>query len=117
MKTLEQDELFNNLQGFLKTKGVDLKQGSYSQTIQKGCALLSEAINTGQEGFTRAKGQIDKKLDQLRQIIHEKTAPPKPGSAPPPPPASEPATARQAAARKAKPKAKTPKRPKNRKHS
>jgi hypothetical protein len=74
MKTLEKDELYQNLRGFLTTKGVELKDGSYAQKIQKSCALLSDAINTGQEGLSRAKVEIDKKLDQLRQVIHEKTA-------------------------------------------
>ncbi len=75
MKTLEKDELYQNLHGFLRTKGLELKPGSYSQKIQKSCALLSDAINVGQQGLTRAKVEFDKKLDQLRQVIHEKTAP------------------------------------------
>ena len=75
MKPLEKDELYQNLQGFLKNKGVELNPGGYSQKIQKSCELLSDAINAGQKGLTRAKVEIDKKLDQLRQVIHEKTAP------------------------------------------
>lgn len=76
MKPLQRDELFENLQDFLKHRGVELKGSSYIQNIQRGCALLSDAINAGQVGFGRAKVEIDKKLDQLRQAIHEKTAPP-----------------------------------------
>lgn len=83
MKTLDTDELYHNVHGFLKMKGIELKPGSYSQKIQKGCALLSDAINVGQEGLTRAKVEIDKKLGQLRQIIHEKTAPAGQSTAPP----------------------------------
>jgi len=75
MKPLEKDELYQNLQGFLKNKGVELNPGSYSQKIQKSCDLLSDAINAGQHGLARAKVEIDKKLDQLRQVIHEKTTP------------------------------------------
>jgi len=91
MKTLEKDELYRNVQGFLKTKGVDLQEGSYAQKIQKSCHLLSEAINTGQQGLARAKSQVDKKLDQLRQVIHEKTAPLGASpSTPPPNPPKEP---------------------------
>ncbi len=75
MKTLEKDELYHHLHGFLKAKGVELTPGSYSQKIQKSCALLSDAINVSQQGLARAKVEIDKKLDQLRQVIHEKTAP------------------------------------------
>lgn len=82
MKPLEKAELYQNLQGFLKAKGVELKDGSYTQTIQKSCGLLADAINAGQQGLSRAKVEIDKKLDQLRQVIHEKTAP-KATSAPP----------------------------------
>ena len=75
MKPLEKHELYENLTGFLKTKGIELKDGSYVQAIQKSCSLLSEAINLGQQGLGRAKTKIDSKLDQVRQVIHEKTAP------------------------------------------
>ena len=82
MKPLDKDELYQNLTGFLKGKGIELTDGSYSQGIQKSCSLLSDAINLGQQGLHRAKSGIDKKLDQMRQVIHEKTAP-KPESAGP----------------------------------
>jgi hypothetical protein len=75
MKPLEKDELYQHLSGFLKTRGIELKEGSYAQCIQKSCHLLGEAINLSQEGFERAKAGMDKKLDQMRQVIHEKTAP------------------------------------------
>jgi hypothetical protein len=81
MKPLEKDELYQHIHGFLKNRGVELKEGGYSQTIQKSCSLLSDAINVGQEGLARAKVEVDKKLDQLRQVIHEKTAPPGSASA------------------------------------
>jgi len=81
MKPLEKEELYQHIHGFLKNRGVELKEGGYSQTIQKSCSLLSDAINVGQEGLTRAKVEVDKKLDQLRQVIHEKTAPPGTASA------------------------------------
>jgi hypothetical protein len=82
MKPLEQDELFQHLKGFLKSKGVELQEGSYAGGIRKSCSLLSDAINLGQEGLGRAKVKIDERLDQMRQVIHEKTAPGK--SSPPP---------------------------------
>src|SRR5262245_18866606 len=75
MKPIEQHELYENLRGFLKSKGVDLQEGSYARGIQRSCSLLTDAINLGQQGFERAKVGIDKKLDQMRQVIHEKTAP------------------------------------------
>jgi len=99
MKTLEKDELYQNLQGFLKNKGVELKAGSYCEKIQKSCDLLSDAINTSQKGLARAKTEIDKKLDQLRQVIHEKTAPSGRASSPPKP---EPASSAQSSQVKAK---------------
>lgn len=110
MKPLEKDELFQNLSEFLKQKGVELKEGSYTRRVQKGCALLAEAINASQNGLVRAKTEFDRKLDQMRQVIHEKTAPrPKAGSAPPkPPPAGEPASAApKSRATKPRPKKKT----------
>lgn len=94
MKPLEKDELYQNLHGFLKSRGVELNEGSYAAKIQKSCSLLSEAINASQHGLSRAKNEIDKKLDQLRQVIHEKTAPS--GSATP----SKPAGSRKKASAK-----------------
>ena len=75
MKPLDKKELYANLNDFLKNKGIELKEGSYSKGIEKSCSLLTDAINLGQQGLERAKTQIDKKLDQMRQVIHEKTAP------------------------------------------
>ena len=86
MNPLNQDELFQNLSGFLKSKGIELREGSYAQGIQKSCNLLTDAINLGHQSFDRAKTEIDKKLDQMRQVIHEQTAPkapPKAAAAPP----------------------------------
>jgi len=82
MKKLQTDELYQNLQEFLKNKGVELRAGTYARKIQKSCSLLSDAINTSQQGLARAKDEIDKKLGQLRQVIHEKTAPPPPAAPP-----------------------------------
>jgi predicted metal-dependent hydrolase len=74
MKPLEKHELYENLAGFLRTKGIDLQEGSYVQAIQKSCSLLTEAINLGQSGLEQAKNKMDSKLDQVRRVIHEKTA-------------------------------------------
>jgi len=115
MKTLEKDELYQNLQGFLKAKGVELSAGSYAHKIQKSCGLLSDAINTSQQGLARAKVEIDKKLDQLRQVIHEKTAPVSQAA---PSPRAEPAAAKKSpgakAPRQKSHSARKPKRPKPR---
>jgi hypothetical protein len=86
MKTVNRDELFQNLSGFLKSKGIELKSaGSYTQRIQKGCGLLADAVNATQKTVRRAKAKADETLDHLRQSIHEATAP-----KPPPIPKTEP---------------------------
>ena len=75
MKPIGKDELYNHVGQFLKGKGIELKDGSYAGGIQKSCALLSDVINLSQKGVERARTQVEKKLDQIRQVIHEKTAP------------------------------------------
>ena len=77
MNRIENDEIFANLTEFLKAKGVELTEGSYTRVVQKSCALLTEAINCSKEGFEKVKGGLEKKLDQMRQVVHEKTAPKK----------------------------------------
>ena len=67
--------MFSNLKGFLKSKGIDLQEGSYSDGIRKGCDLLTDTVNLSQRAYDRAKDAVDKGLDQVRQTIHEKTAP------------------------------------------
>ena len=59
----------------MKAKGIEVRDGSYAQVMRKGCTLLGDAINLGQKGIARAKNEIDQKLEQMRQVIHEKTAP------------------------------------------
>src|SRR5882724_3366328 len=78
MKPIQKDELYKHLSQFLKNKGVELKEGSYTKGIHAGCSLLADAINLSQTGLERAKAGLDKKLDQVRQVIHEKTSPKKP---------------------------------------
>lgn len=75
MKTLNPEELYANLNDFLKSKGIELKKGVYAERIRKGCGLLAEAINTTEGAARRARVEVDKKLDQLRQSIHRATAP------------------------------------------
>ena len=78
MKPIEQNEMYEHLSQFLKSKGIDMKEGTYTRRIQKGCSLLTDAVNLTQQGMTRAKTEIDKRLEQMRQVIHEKTAPKQP---------------------------------------
>ena len=75
MKPIQKDELYAHLSQFLKAKGVEMKDGSYPQAVKKGCSILADAINLSQKGISKAKGEIDKNLDRMRQVIHEKTAP------------------------------------------
>jgi hypothetical protein len=75
MKPIHKDELYDNLAEFLKGKGVQLTEGRYSTGIQAGCSMLADAINLSQAGLERAKTEIERKMDQVRQVIHEKTAP------------------------------------------
>jgi hypothetical protein len=82
MKTIDKNELYQNLSDFLKSKGVELTDGTYSQRIQRGCGLLTDAINATQKTVKHAKVKIDRKLDQLRQSIHEATAPDSPPRGP-----------------------------------
>jgi hypothetical protein len=81
MKPIEKDELYEHVRQFLKAKGIEMQDGSYPRGIQKGCSILADAINLSQKGIAQAKVQIDKNLDRMRQVIHEKTAP-KPGGGP-----------------------------------
>lgn len=75
MRSIQKDELYEHLSQFLKAKGIEMKEGSYPRGIQKGCSLLADAINLSQKGIKQAKVQIDKNLERMRQVIHEKTAP------------------------------------------
>src|SRR5260370_9062404 len=89
MKPIAKNEIYEHTSQFLKARGIEMKEGSYTKQIQKGFGLLTDAINLTQKGIERASAEIDTKLDQLRQVIHEKTAP-KPSANPPaaqPPPA------------------------------
>jgi hypothetical protein len=75
MKQLGKNELFKNLSGFLKSRGIELTEGSYAKGIQQTCSLLTNAINLGQDSLERAKMEVDKSCAHVRQVIHEKTAP------------------------------------------
>ncbi len=81
MQTIKKDELFRNLGDFLKSKGIELNEGSYTTRIQKGCNLLADVINATQKTVKQTKDQMDQALDQLRQTIHQRTAPKPPPQA------------------------------------
>ena len=118
MKPIEQNEIYEHFTQFLKNRGIELKQGSYSKGIQKSCSLLADAINLSQKGIEKAKTGIDQKLDQMRQVIHEKTAPKTAASASAPapgrassPPARTPNSVRKKPRRKQRPSQGRGKRP------
>ena len=96
MKQLDQNEIFQNLSNFLKARGIEIKDGSYAKGIEKSCGLLTDAINLGQESLGRAKAGLDKTVDNMRQVIHEKTAPRRPASSGTPPKAASSAKAKKA---------------------
>jgi hypothetical protein len=100
MKKIDKAELYRHISQFLKTKGVELQDGSYTRRIQDGCSILADTVNLSQQAFGKAKTAMDQRLDRMRQVIHEKTAP-KTASAQPTPKA--PSAQKQPQA--AKPKA------------
>jgi hypothetical protein len=89
MNKIDKDELFRHVSEFWKAKGIELQPGTYTQRIKKGCDLLASTVNLGQEAFERAKVEMEKHLEQMRQVIHEKTAP----KTPPRPPQPQSSTA------------------------
>ena len=93
MNPINRDELFQQVSQFLKAKGIELQEGSYARTIQKGCQVLADTINLSQQAMDRTKATVGQKLDEVREVIHQKTAP-KPPKAPatPPPVTSEPSS-------------------------
>ena len=82
MKKIEKDEIYEHLSQFLKSRGIEMRDGAYANHIQKGCSFLADAVNLTQQGLERAKTEMDKRLEQMRQVIHEKTAPKPPPNRP-----------------------------------
>ncbi len=96
MKKIDANELYKNLSGFLSANGIELKEGAYSERIRQGCNSLTEVINTTQSTVARARDTVDRGFDQLRQTIHNATAPRSARAAGTPPPAgSAPRSARR----------------------
>lgn len=116
MNKIDKDELYGHVQEFLKGKGVELQDGSYARSIQQGCEILAKTINGSRDAMERAKAEADRRLDEVRQVIHEKTAPrPPTGSPPPPPEPAAPSVKKTPAPAKAPSAAKaTPTKPKPR---
>jgi len=107
MKKIDQDELYQHLSAFLQNRGIEFKDGAYTQRVRKACKLLTDTVNFAQSTVAKAKTKVDQKLERMRQTIHEKTAP-KPAEAPPaqaPAGAAPPPVASAACQCKPKPKA------------
>jgi hypothetical protein len=75
MSDIKKEEVFGNLKSFLKSKGIDIQDGSYADGIRKGCEILTDTVNMSQRALVRAKNAVGKGLDEVRQTVHEKTAP------------------------------------------
>jgi hypothetical protein len=75
MSDIKKEEMFGNLKSFLKSKGIEVQEGSYAEGIRKGCEILTDTVNMSQRALDRAKVAVDKGIDQVRQTVHEKTAP------------------------------------------
>ena len=80
MSDINKEEMFGNLKNFLKSKGIEIQEGAYADGIRKGCEILTDTVNMSQRAFERAKDAMDKSLDEVRQTIHERTAPKSGGS-------------------------------------
>src|SRR4051812_16198266 len=75
MNKINKDEMFGNLKSFLKSKGIELQKGTYTERIRQGCGVLAESINVSQDALKQTKAARDKGLEQLRHVIHQQTAP------------------------------------------
>ncbi len=75
MSNIKKEEMFGNLKSFLKSKGIDVQEGSYANGIRRGCDILTDTVNMSQRALDRAKVAVDQGLDKARQTVHEYTAP------------------------------------------
>ncbi len=75
MSDIKKEEMFGNLKNFLKSKGIDVQEGSYAEGIRKGCEILTDTVNMSQRALGRTKDAVDQGLEKARQTVHEYTAP------------------------------------------
>jgi hypothetical protein len=75
MSEIKKEEMFGNLKSFLKSKGIEIQEGSYASGIRRGCDILTDTVNMSQRALDRAKVVVDEGLDKARQTVHEYTAP------------------------------------------
>jgi hypothetical protein len=86
MKEIKKEEVFGNFRDFLKSKGIELQEGLYTQRIRQGCEIVTDSVNLSQQALRKTKSAVNRGLDQLRQVIHEQTAPKSGGGQAPPQP-------------------------------
>lgn len=89
MKKIHKDEIYQNIGTFLKQRGIELNDGSYTSTIRNCCSFLTDTINLSQQGITKVGEEVTRAMDEMRSRIHEATAPTKAGATPPPPTGSK----------------------------
>jgi hypothetical protein len=75
MSEIKKEEMFGNLKTFLKSKGIEIQEGSYANGIRRGCDILTDTVNMSQRAFDRTKTVVEQGFDQARQTVHEYTAP------------------------------------------
>ncbi len=75
MKQIKSGELFRSVRAFLKSKGIEVQDGSYAHGIRQGCEVLTNSINVSQRTLQRAKAAVGTGLNRIRETIHEKSAP------------------------------------------
>jgi hypothetical protein len=75
MSTIKKNEIYRHVSGFLQKRGIELKDGALSRSVQQGCTLLTETVNLAQSTLSKVKSKVDVRLDRMRQTIHERTAP------------------------------------------
>jgi len=93
MKKIKKEEVFGNFKDFLKSKGIELQDGAYTERIRQGCEIVADSVNLSQRAFRETKSAVSRGLDHLRQVIHERTAPTPEGGQAPPQPAAAPSAA------------------------
>ncbi len=75
-KKLNQDELYRNMESFLKSKGIEIKDTVFwGKQLKTGCRLLTEGVNHAQSAIETARTTMEGQLEKMRDVVHRKTAP------------------------------------------
>ena len=77
MKKIKGDDLFGQLNAFLKGQGIDFSQSkSLASKIKKSCQSLSSSINKAGEALHHAKEKVEDKLSEYAIPSTRKRLPP-----------------------------------------